>query len=137
MQDRLSKPVAIFGGPDFSAGNDDLLGDACDHLMRCFATESGKSMGEFHTVCRIMVQVVGIGADTRQDQTICDPTCGSGSPLPKAVDQAPIGIAANGREIDGATWALARTNLFLHRHLTAGLWRANTTAAAQYRNKDG
>ena len=85
MQDRLSKLVAIFEGLDFSmnrAHGDDLLGDAYEYLMRNFATESGKSKGQFYTpaeVSRIMAKVVGIGPGTRQDQTIYDPTCGSGS----------------------------------------------------------
>ena len=52
---------------------DDLLGDAYEYLMQHFATESGKSKGQFYTpaeVSRIMAQVVGIGPDTSQDQTI-------------------------------------------------------------------
>ncbi len=61
-----------------------------------------------------MAQVVGIGSDTRQDQTIYDPTCGSGSLLLKAADQAPRGITVYGQEMDVATWALARMNMFLH-----------------------
>ena len=81
MQDRLSKLVAIFEGLDFRANRaegDDLLGDAYEYLMRHFATESGKSKGQFYTpaeVSRIMAQVVGIGAETQQDRTIYDPTC--------------------------------------------------------------
>ena len=143
MQDRLSKLVAIFDGLDFSANSaegDDLLGDAYEYLMRHFATESGKSKGQFYTpaeVSRIMAQVVGIGADTRQDQTIYDPTCGSGSLLLKAADQAPRGITVYGQEMDVATWALARMNMFLHGHPTAELWRANTLAAPYFKNKDG
>ena len=76
MQDRLSKLVAIFEHLDFRANRtegDDLLGDAYEYLMRHFATESGKSKGQFYTpaeVSRIMAQVVGIGPDTRADQTI-------------------------------------------------------------------
>ena len=75
MQDRLSKLVAIFDGLDFRAnrsGGDDLLGDAYEYLMRHFATESGKSKGQFYTpaeVSRVMAQVVGIGPATRQDRT--------------------------------------------------------------------
>ncbi len=85
MQDRLQKLVGIFESLDFSANRaegDDLLGDAYEYLMRHFATESGKSKGQFYTpaeVSRIMAQVVGIGPNTRQDETIYDPTCGSGS----------------------------------------------------------
>ena len=97
MQDRLSKLVAIFEGLDLSANRaegDDLLGDAYEYLMRHFATESGKSKGQFYTpaeVSRIMAKVVGVGPDTRQDQTIYDPTSGSGSLLLKAADEAPRG----------------------------------------------
>ncbi|MGE3189098.1 MAG: N-6 DNA methylase, partial [Vicinamibacterales bacterium] len=135
MQDRLSKLVAIFDGLDFRANRaegDDLLGDAYEYLMRHFATESGKSKGQFYTpaeVSRIMAQVVGIGPDTRQDQTIYDPTCGSGSLLLKAADEAPRGITVYGQEMDVATWALARMNMILHGHATAELWRGNTLAA--------
>ena len=92
MQDRLSKLVGIFEGLDFRANRahgDDLLGDAYEYLMRHFATQSGKSKGQFYTpaeVSRIMAQVIGIGPDTRRDHTVCDPTCGSGSLLIKAAD---------------------------------------------------
>jgi type I restriction enzyme M protein len=143
MQDRLSKLVGIFDGLDFRANRaegDDLLGDAYEYLMRHFATESGKSKGQFYTpaeVSRIMAQVVGIGADTRPDQTIYDPTCGSGSLLLKAADEAPHGITVYGQEMDVATWALAKMNMILHGHPTAELWRGNTLAAPHFKQKDG
>src|SRR4051794_2015040 len=87
MVDRLSNLVAIFAKPelDFSgnrAEGDDLLGDAYEYLMRHFATESGKSKGQFYTpaeVSRVMAKVIGVGAARSADQTIHDPTCGSGS----------------------------------------------------------
>ena len=66
MTDRLSKLVAIFEGLDLSgnrAEGDDLLGDAYEYLMRHFATESGKSKGQFYTpaeVSRILAKVIGI-----------------------------------------------------------------------------
>ncbi len=142
MQDRLSKLVAIFEGLDFRANRsegDDLLGDAYEYLMRHFATESGKSKGQFYTpaeVSRVMAQVVGIGPATRQDQTIYDPTCGSGSLLLKAADEATRGITVYGQEMDNATWALARMNLILHGHETAELWCGNSLAAPYFKNKN-
>ena len=143
MQDRLSKLVAIFEGLDFRgnrAGGDDLLGDAYEYLMRHFATESGKSKGQFYTpaeVSRVIAQVVGIGPGTRQDQTIYDPTCGSGSLLLKAADQAPRGITVYGQEMDNATWALARMNMILHGHETAEVRRGNTLAAPHFKSPGG
>ncbi len=120
MQDRLSKLVTIFDDLDFRgsrAEGDDLLGDAYEYLMRHFATESGKSKGQFYTpaeVSRILAKVVGIGADTRQDQTVYDPTCGSGSLLLKVAAEAPRGITIYGQEKDNATWALSKMNMILH-----------------------
>ena len=81
-----------------------------------------------------MAQVVGISADTRPDQTIYDPTCGSGSLLLKAADEAPHGISVYGQEMDNATWALARMNMILHGHETAELWQGNTLAAPYFTN---
>ena len=96
MVDRLSNLVAIFDTPalDFRsnrAEGDDILGDAYEYLMRHFATESGKSKGQFYTpaeVSRIMARVIGLGSAKYPDQTIHDPTCGSGSLLLKAHDEA-------------------------------------------------
>ena len=142
MQDRLSKLVAIFEGLDFStnrAHGDDLLGDAYEYLMRNFATESGKSKGQFYTpteVSRIMAKVVGIGPGTRPDQTIYDPTCGSGSLLIRAADESPNGITIYGQEMDNATWSLAKMNTLLHGHPTAELWQGNTLADPYFKNPD-
>jgi type I restriction enzyme M protein len=127
MVDRLSKLVAIFDGLDFRASRvegDDLLGDAYEYLMRHFATEAGKSKGQFYTpaeVSRILAKVVGISSDTKQHQTVYDPTCGSGSLLLKAADEAPNGLTVYGQEKDVATWALARMNMILHGYETAEL----------------
>ncbi|MFZ2404666.1 MAG: class I SAM-dependent DNA methyltransferase, partial [Methylobacter sp.] len=116
MVDRLSKLIGIFEGLDFggnSAQGDDLIGDAYEYLMRNFATESGKSKGQFYTpaeVSRILAKVVGITKDTTQDQTVYDPTCGSGSLLLKAADEARNGLSIYGQEKDVATTALCRMN---------------------------
>jgi type I restriction enzyme M protein len=75
MVDRLSKLVAIFEGLDFGsnrAEGDDLLGDAYEYLMRHFATESGKSKGQFYTPRRSLADHVdghrsGPGDERRAD----------------------------------------------------------------------
>lgn len=120
MQDRLSKLVTIFADLDFRssrAEGDDLLGDAYAYLMRHFATESGKSKGQFYTpaeVSRVLAKIVGIGSGTRQDQTVYDPACGSGSLLLKVAAEAPRGVTIYGQEKDNATWALCKMNMILH-----------------------
>ena len=118
MQDRLSNLVAIFNKPELNfsknrADGDDILGDAYEYLMRHFATELGKSKGQFYTpaeVSRIMAKVIGIETVKRQDKTIYDPTCGSGSLLLKAADETD-GITIYGQEMDNATRALAKMNM--------------------------
>ncbi|MBE0576861.1 MAG: type I restriction-modification system subunit M [Desulfuromonadales bacterium] len=143
MVDRLSKLVTIFDGMDLRANRaegDDLLGDAYEYLMRNFATESGKSKGQFYTpaeVSRILAKVIGINRNTRQDQTVYDPTCGSGSLLLKAADEAPRGMSIFGQEMDNATAALARMNMILHDSTTAEIWKDNTLSTPHFKEKDG
>ena len=141
-QDKLTKLVAIFNNLDLSENRvegDDLLGDAYEYLMRHFATESGKSKGQFYTpaeVSRIMAKVIGIGPDTEQDQTIYDPACGSGSLLLRATDEAPRGLSIYGQEKDNATHALARMNMILHDNVTADLRHGNTLSAPDFTEND-
>jgi type I restriction enzyme M protein len=147
MVDRLTNLVSIFDTPalDFRsnrAEGDDLLGDAYEYLMRHFATESGKSKGQFYTpaeVSRIMARVIGIGEAKKSSQTIYDPTCGSGSLLIKALDEAKsrtrLELAAYGQEMDNATWALARMNMILHDCATAEIWKDNTLAAPHFKDE--
>ncbi|GAB4330543.1 MAG: type I restriction-modification system subunit M [Calditrichia bacterium] len=145
MTDRLSKLIAIFEGLDFSANRaegDDLLGDAYEYLMRHFATESGKSKGQFYTpaeVSRVMAQVIGIErAKDLDSPTVYDPTCGSGSLLIKAANEANTPkLAIYGQEMDVATWALAKMNMFLHGYPTAEIWRGNTLSDPHFKNRDG
>ncbi|MEZ8077110.1 type I restriction-modification system subunit M [Vibrio sp. FF112] len=140
MVDRLTKLVGIFQGLDLSdnrADGDDLLGDAYEYLMRHFATESGKSKGQFYTpseVSQVLAKVVGITKDTPQDATVYDPTCGSGSLLLKASDEAPRGLSIFGQEMDNATSALARMNMILHNNATAKIWKGNTLADPQWKD---
>ncbi|WP_239010635.1 MULTISPECIES: class I SAM-dependent DNA methyltransferase [Rhodococcus] len=142
MQDRLSKLVTIFNDLDFRgsrAEGDDLLGDAYEYLMRHFATESGKSKGQFYTpaeVSRVLAKVVGIGPNTRQDQTVYDPACGSGSLLLKAAAEAPRGMTIYGQEKDNATWALSKMNMILHGNEIAEIEKGDTITNPQFTQGD-
>ncbi|MDO9203593.1 HsdM family class I SAM-dependent methyltransferase [Hydrogenophaga pseudoflava] len=137
MVDKLGNLIAIFENPalDFSknrADGDDILGDAYEYLMRHFATESGKSKGQFYTpaeVSRILAQVIGIHqAKTTPDTTVYDPTCGSGSLLLKVADAAPTPVTLYGQEMDEATSGLAQMNMVLHNNASALITQGNTLA---------
>lgn len=135
MVDRLTNLIAIFEKPelDFSknrAEGDDILGDAYEYLMRHFATESGKSKGQFYTpaeVSRIMAMIIGISnADTTAKTEVYDPTCGSGSLLLRIGTAAHAKVTLYGQEKDSATSALARMNMILHDYPTAEIKQGNT-----------
>lgn len=144
--ERLTNLIAIFENPalDFSknrADGDDLLGDAYEYLMRHFATESGKSKGQFYTpaeVSRVIAQVIGIRhAKTTNDTTVYDPTCGSGSLLLKVGEEArhekDVRVSLFGQEKDNATAGLARMNMILHDYATAEIKQGNTLSNPLYR----
>jgi type I restriction enzyme M protein len=147
--ERLTNLIAIFENPalDFSknrADGDDLLGDAYEYLMRHFASESGKSKGQFYTpaeVSRIIAHILGIRqAAATADTTVYDPTCGSGSLLLKvgaeaAHDRAGLHVTLYGQEKDQATAGLARMNMILHDYATAEIVQGNTLANPLF--KDG
>lgn len=137
---RLSNLINIFKRPDLSfkanqAGGDDILGDAYEYLMRHFATESGKSKGQFYTpaeVSRIMARVIGVRDAKSASQTIYDPTCGSGSLLLRAHDEAPVDLTIYGQEKDVSTRGLAVMNMFLHNVPTADVKAGNTLTEPQF-----
>ncbi len=145
MQDRLSNLVAIFENPALNfrknrAEGDDILGDAYEYLMRHFATESGKSKGQFYTpaeVSRIMAKVIGINNARSQSQTIYDPACGSGSLLLKAADELETGVTIYGQEMDNATAALAKMNMILHDNPTAEIWQDNSLSSPHFKLDNG
>ena len=137
LVERLTNLIAIFEKPELNfssnrADDDDILGDAYEYLMRHFASESGKSKGQFYTpaeVSRIKAQVLEIDKeDTSADTTVCDPTCGSGALLLKVASQARTPVTLYGQEKDAATSGLARMNMILHGNPTATIWQGNTIA---------
>jgi type I restriction enzyme M protein len=138
LVDRLTKLIGIFQDLDFSgsrAEGDDLLGDAYEYLMRHFASESGKSKGQFYTpaeVSRVMAALIGIKRSTTKSATVYDPTCGSGSLLLKVADAAPNGLTIYGQEKDNATRALAVMNMVLHGNATADIRQGDTISSPQF-----
>ena len=143
--DTLSNLIAVFQNEnlDFSknrAADDDLIGDAYEYLMKNFATESGKSKGQFYTpaeVSRVMAKVIGLSnAKNGKRTTIYDPTCGSGSLLLRAMYEAPEGATVYGQEKDNATVGLAKMNMILHNEIYADIKQGDTINDPQFKGDD-
>lgn len=143
--DRLSRLIAIFENPALNfknnrAEDDDILGDAYEYLMRHFATESGKSKGQFYTpaeVSRILAKVIEVHKADNPSFTAYDPTCGSGSLLLKVAEESQHGLSLYGQEKDIATKGLAIMNMWLHGYPEAEIAGKNTIAAPQFKESDG
>lgn len=146
LVDTVSNLVRIFNDPslDFSgnsAEGDDILGDAYEYLMRHFATESGKSKGQFYTpaeVSRVLAKVIGINQQNSSNQTTAyDPTCGSGSLLLKVMNEAGKNIDLYGQEKETTTANLAHMNMILHGAETATIIADNTLSRPFYKEENG
>lgn len=146
LVETVSNLVRIFNDNslDFSknsAEGDDILGDAYEYLMRHFATDSGKSKGQFYTpaeVSRILAKVIGITYNNATTQTTAyDPTCGSGSLLLKVMNEAGKSIDLYGQEKETATANLAHMNMILHNAETATITADNTLTRPAYKEEDG
>jgi type I restriction enzyme M protein len=144
--ERLTNLINIFASPqlDFSqnrAEHDDILGDAYEYLMRHFATESGKSKGQFYTpaeVSRVIAKVIGISPNNATASTTAyDPTCGSGSLLLKVAAEAGKRITLEGQEKDVTTAGLARMNTILHDFPTATIMSGGEGTLANPKFRDG
>lgn len=135
MVDKLTDLITIFENPalDFSknrAEGDDILGDAYEYLMRHFASDSGKSKGEFYTpaeVSRVLAKVIGVKKVSKEQQIIYDPTCGSGSLLLKVAEEIDSKVNLYGQEKTVVTAALARMNMFLHNNPEAVIEKGQST----------
>ena len=144
--DTLSNLIAVFQNSDLDfsqnrAADDDLIGDAYEYLMKNFATESGKSKGQFYTpgeVSRVMAKVIGLNRTTKGIRTtIYDPTCGSGSLLLRARYETPDGATIYGQEKDNATVGLAKMNMILHGEDFAEIRQGDTINAPYYKDDLG
>lgn len=140
MINTLTALINIFSREELNfsknrADGDDILGDAYEYLMRNFATEAGKSKGQFYTpaeVSRVVAAVAGVDRATSPRQTVYDPTCGSGSLLLKAAETARVPITIFGQEMDIATRGLARMNMIMHNRETAEIAQGDVIAEPHF-----
>jgi len=115
---RLKNMLEDFAKPEMdlrpSRVKSDVIGDCYIYLISRFASDAGKKAGEFYTASAVSKLLARL-ADPQPGDTICDPACGSASLLIEAAEAVGSdNFSLYGQEVNGATWALARMNMFLH-----------------------
>lgn len=114
----LQKIGSLDFGGSFKDNRIDAFGDAYEFLMNMYATNAGKSGGEFFTpqeIGELLARIVLIGRD--EVNKVYDPACGSGSLLlkfEKILGQDKVRKGYFGQEINLTSFNLARINMFLH-----------------------
>lgn len=117
----LTKIIEAIGGlklGDYQDNTNDLFGDAYEFLMTMYASNAGKSGGEFFTpqeVSELLAEITVVGK--KQVNKVYDPACGSGSMLlkfAKVLGKENVRQGFFGQEINITTYNLCRINMFLH-----------------------
>lgn len=120
----LRDMIGDFNKVDLSGVDGDLLGNAYMYLIERFGSDAGKKAGEFYTP-KVVASLLAKLAMPKPGDRICDPTCGSGGLLLLAGEevekQGSHDYALYGQEKTGATYNLARMNMFLHHKDSARL----------------
>jgi type I restriction enzyme M protein len=115
---RLKMLLEDFNKPELdlspSRVSEDIIGECYIYLISRFASDAGKKAGEFYTPTTVSNLLARL-ANPQPGNTIFDPACGSASLLICAAREIRSdNYALFGQEMNGATWALARMNMFLH-----------------------
>ncbi len=103
---------------DYQDNTNDMFGDAYEFLMTMYASNAGKSGGEFFTpqeVSELLAEITVVGK--KQVNKVYDPACGSGSLLlkfAKVLGKENVRQGFYGQEVNITTFNLCRINMFLH-----------------------
>ena len=103
---------------DYQDNSIDTFGDAYEYLMTMYASNAGKSGGEFFTpqeVSELLTRIAVVGKT--EVNKVYDPACGSGSLLlkfAKVLGKENVRLGFFGQEINLTTYNLCRINMFLH-----------------------
>jgi type I restriction enzyme M protein len=119
--EKLVKLLDAIGDLNLGDFNDhaiDSFGDAYEYLMTMYASNAGKSGGEFFTpqeVSELLARITVVGK--KSVNKVYDPACGSGSLLlkfAKVLGKENVRQGFFGQEVNLTTYNLARINMFLH-----------------------
>lgn len=115
---KLIEGIANMGLGNYKENSIDAFGDAYEYLMSMYASNAGKSGGEFFTPQEVSELLTRIAvAGKTEVNKVYDPACGSGSLLLKAakiLGKENVRQGFYGQEINLTTYNLCRINMFLH-----------------------
>ncbi|MCL5058010.1 MAG: type I restriction-modification system subunit M [Actinobacteria bacterium] len=121
----------------------DTIGDAYEYMIGEFAGQAGKKAGSFFTpseVSELMARIV----NPKINDTMYDPTCGSGSLLIKTGNTAKEkdnglikSLSLYGQEMNGSSWSMAKMNMFLHEIMDARIAWGDSLASPMHLDSDG
>ena len=115
---KLLNGVAEMKLGDYKDHHFDAFGDAYEYLMTMYASNAGKSGGEFFTPADVSELLTRLGTVGKTEvNKVYDPACGSGSLLLKAekiLGREGVRMGYFGQEINITTYNLCRINMFLH-----------------------
>lgn len=115
---KLLTGVANMTLGDYKDNRIDAFGDAYEYLMNMYASNAGKSGGEFYTPQEVseLLTRIAVGDKTEVNK-VYDPACGSGSLLLKSakiLGKENVRLGFFGQEVNITTYNLCRINMFLH-----------------------
>ena len=116
---KVLKTVATMDlGSKYNDTDNDTFGDTYEFLMQMYASEAGKSGGEFFTPQQVSDLLARLASYNNPNiQKVYDPACGSGSLLlkfAKTVGKQNPNLKYFGQEVNPTTYNLCRINMFLH-----------------------
>lgn len=115
---KILKAIGDLKLGDYQDNNIDTFGDAYEFLMTMYASNAGKSGGEFFTPQEVSELLAGIAVfGKKQVNKVYDPACGSGSLLlkfAKVLGKENVRQGFFGQEVNLTTYNLCRINMFLH-----------------------
>ena len=116
---KVLKTVATMDlGSKYNDTDNDTFGDTYEFLMQMYASEAGKSGGEFFTPQQVSELLARLASHNNPNiQKVYDPACGSGSLLlkfAKTVGKTNPHLKYFGQEVNPTTYNLCRINMFLH-----------------------
>ena len=115
---KLLNGVALMNLGDVKDHSIDAFGDAYEYLMSMYASNAGKSGGEFYTPADVSELLTRLGTVGKTEiNKVYDPACGSGSLLLKVetvLGKEAVRNGYYGQEINITTYNLCRINMFLH-----------------------